>query len=321
MGSLLTTGSILAAFFAGAVALFAPCCIVFLLPAYVATAVKNRRWSLLPLTFVFAAGLGVVLLPVTLGVSILSSSLAHFHRLLYFFGGFLLLGLAALSLMGRSWPMPRFIRAPSLQRNDAGGMFLLGVFSGVASSCCAPVVAGVMAMSALAGSAVGSLALGTAYVFGMAFPLFLLALLWDKLHLGERRIMQSRPVTLRMLGHELKTNTMNVFVAVMFAAMGSMVLVLAANGNTTSAPGFQIAIGRWLSRTFTSITVALRPVPQPILGLGLVALAGIFVFATLHGRKKDLGGEDDGSNCCEAGAGEASPEERSIDQEEPQPAH
>ena len=54
---LLGTGSILAAFFAGTVALFAPCCIVFLAPSYLAGAVKNRRWRLLPLTFIFAAGL------------------------------------------------------------------------------------------------------------------------------------------------------------------------------------------------------------------------------------------------------------------------
>ena len=55
MGSeLLATGSILAAFFAGTVALFAPCCIVFLAPSYLAAAVKNNRWRLLPLTFVFA---------------------------------------------------------------------------------------------------------------------------------------------------------------------------------------------------------------------------------------------------------------------------
>ena len=44
MSSLLTTGSVLAAFFAGGVALFAPCCIVFLAPSYLAVAVKNRRW-------------------------------------------------------------------------------------------------------------------------------------------------------------------------------------------------------------------------------------------------------------------------------------
>ncbi len=36
-------GGILAAFLAGGVALFAPCCIVFLAPSYLAVAVKNRR--------------------------------------------------------------------------------------------------------------------------------------------------------------------------------------------------------------------------------------------------------------------------------------
>ena len=51
-----TTGSVLAAFLAGGVALFAPCCIVFLAPSYLAVAVKDRRWRLLPNTFVFAAG-------------------------------------------------------------------------------------------------------------------------------------------------------------------------------------------------------------------------------------------------------------------------
>lgn len=49
MGDLLTTGGVLAAFFDGGVALFAPCCIVFLAPSYLAAAVKNRRWRLLPL--------------------------------------------------------------------------------------------------------------------------------------------------------------------------------------------------------------------------------------------------------------------------------
>ena len=48
MGDLLTTGSVLAAFFAGGVALFAPCCIVFLAPSYLAVAVKNRRWLRFP---------------------------------------------------------------------------------------------------------------------------------------------------------------------------------------------------------------------------------------------------------------------------------
>ena len=38
---------------------------------------------------------------------------------------------------------------------------------------------------ALSGSPVGGLILGLAYVFGMSFPLFVMALLWDRFHLGE----------------------------------------------------------------------------------------------------------------------------------------
>ncbi len=56
MGNLLASGSVLAAFFAGGVALFAPCCIVFLALGYLALAAKNQRWRLLPLTFAFTAG-------------------------------------------------------------------------------------------------------------------------------------------------------------------------------------------------------------------------------------------------------------------------
>jgi hypothetical protein len=86
VGNLLTTGSVLAAFFAGGVALFAPCCIVFLAPSYLAVAVKNRRWRLLPLTFMFAAVLALVLVPITLGMSLIAATIANYHAPLYYAG-------------------------------------------------------------------------------------------------------------------------------------------------------------------------------------------------------------------------------------------
>jgi cytochrome c biogenesis protein CcdA len=290
MGGLLTTGSILAAFFAGAVALFSPCCIVFLFPAYLASAVKNRRWRLLPLTLVFAAGIAIVLLPVTLGVGLLASTLARYHTPLYLVGGLLLLTLAVLALTGRTWSMPSFVRAPSIERSDTASVFALGVFSGVASSCCAPVLAGVMALSALSGSLVGSTSLGLAYVFGMVFPLFLMALLWDRLRLGDRRPFQAKPVRLRIAARSIDTNSVNLAVAIAFALMGAFVLFLAANGNTTLAPSFQLSIGRWLSSVFARVVAFLDPVPQPILGLALLSLAAAFVLLGIRGRRTPLEG-------------------------------
>lgn len=285
MTDLLTTGSVLAAFFAGGVALFAPCCIVFLAPSYLAVAVKNRRWRLLPLTFVFAAGLGAVLVPLTLGMSLLAAAIAKYHQLLYTAGGVLMLLLAAWSLTGRMWSLPSFLRTPDTRKGDSASFFALGVFSGIASACCAPVLVGVMTLSALSGNPVGGLVLGIAYVFGMVFPLLVMALLWDRFHLGERRFLQAKPVTVPLpRGRALHTNTLNIGVAVTFAIMGGFILYLADTGSMTSGPGFQVAIGTGLSVVFAQAQSWLAPVPEPILGLGLLLLASVFVWATLHRR-------------------------------------
>lgn len=284
MGDLLTTGSVLAAFFAGGIALFAPCCIVFLAPSYLAVAVKNRRWRLLPLTFVFAAGLALVLVPITLGMSLVASSIANYHQPLYYVGGALMLMLAGFSLSGRMVSLPSFLRAPDTSRGDSASFFALGVFSGIASSCCAPVLAGVMTLSALSGSPLGGLSLGLAYTFGMVFPLFVMALLWDRFHLGDRRILQARPVGLRIAGRTLVTSTVNVAVAVAFTVMGGFVIFLANTGSMTGGPGFQVAIGRGLTQVFGRLEDWTAPVPEPLLGLAVLALAAVFVYATLRDR-------------------------------------
>jgi cytochrome c-type biogenesis protein len=318
MGNLLTTGSVLAAFLAGGVALFAPCCIVFLAPSYLAVAVKNRRWRLLPLTFVFAAGLALVLVPITLGISLVASAIANYHTPLYYAGGLLMLALAALSLSGRMMTLPRFLRAPDTSAGDTLSFFGLGVFSGVASSCCAPVLAGVMTLSALSGSVAGGLALGLAYTFGMVFPLFVMALAWDRFRLGERRFLQAKPVTLSAAGHTLHTNTINVGVAAAFTIMGGFVLYLASRGTMTSGPGFQVALGKGLARAFERLESWTAGVPEPVLGLAVLALAGLFVLATLRDRHRGNPPLDGESHEHPVTASES---ELSCHQPTTQPAH
>jgi len=286
MGDLLTTGSVLAAFFAGGVALFAPCCIVFLAPSYLAVAVKNRRWRLLPLTFIFAAGLGLVLIPITLGVSLVAGTIAHYHEPLYYAGGALMLALAVFTLSGRMVSLPSFVRAPDTTGGDSASFFALGVFSGLASSCCAPVLVGVMALSALSGSAGGGIILGLAYTFGMTFPLFVMALLWDRFHLGERKFLKARPVRIHLGGHILATNSVNLVVAAAFTVMGLFVMYLARTGKMTSGPAFQVAFGKRVASTFGWLEKVTAPIPGAILGLLVLALAAVFVYATLRNRPR-----------------------------------
>jgi len=290
MANLLTSGSVLAAFFAGGVALFAPCCIVFLAPSYLAAAAKNRRWRLLPYTFIFAAGLALVMVPLTLGVSLLAGAITAYHAPLYFAGAALMLVLAALSLSGKMWSMPGFLAAPDTTRGDTATFFSLGVFAGIASACCAPVLVGVMALSALSGSLVGGVTLGLAFVFGMVFPLFVMALIWDKAHLGDRAWMRPRPVRLRLAGRELVTNSLNVAIAVVFTIMSAFLFYLAAAGEMTTGTAAQRAIGIGLADTFGSVQRWLAPVPEAVLGAALLALVAVFVVATL--RRRTSAGDD-----------------------------
>src|SRR5216684_2469875 len=189
-------GSVLAAVIAGAIALFAPCCISVMLPAYFASSFQNRR-LLVAMTFLFAAGVATVILPIALGASVLRQLLTTQHTPIYVTGGVLVLGLAIYVLFGGQihLPMPGQ-RAGG--KTGVLGVYSLGIFSGMASSCCAPVLAGVIALSSVASSFWLALGLGTAYVFGMVAPLFVIALLCERLGGRVSRLFRPRAFTWRL---------------------------------------------------------------------------------------------------------------------------
>jgi cytochrome c biogenesis protein CcdA len=226
-----------------------------------------------------------VLVPITVGVSLIAAAIAKYHSVLYWAGGILMLVLAGFTLFGRMWSLPNFLRAPDTARGDGASFFALGVFSGIASSCCAPVLVGVMTLSALAGNPAGGVALGLAYVFGMVFPLFVMALVWDATGLRNKPLV-AKPVRLRLGRWTLATNTVNLAVAIGFAIMGVFIIYLANTGQMTSGPDVQVAIGRRLATWFAQIETWLQPVPEPILGVGLLLVAGVFVWGTLVGRRR-----------------------------------
>ena len=289
-------GSLFAAFVAGGVALFAPCCIVFMFPAYLAAAVRNRRWRLVPLTLVFAAGIAVVLVPVTLGIGFLTRSLLQFHGPIYFLGGVLLLGLAIISAMGVSWALPILRSAPDIQRTDSGGIFALGVFSGAASACCAPVLAGVLTMSAIAPSLTQGVAIGLTYVFGMVFPLLVMTVLWDRLGLGDRPAFRGREVQWGLAGRTFTTNTINLVSAGLFAVMGIVLFVVSFTGESI-APTFQAGIGVWIEDLLMPVVRWMEPIPDLAVGMGLVGIA--IAAVAISGRRRRIEQSETEGSCHE----------------------
>ena len=123
MGVLLTIGGALVAFFAGGVALFT---LLHLFPRPLRPrggcqepALAPPATHLLLLAFLFSAGLAVVLVPLTVGISLIAGAIAKYHAVLYYAGGTLMLVQAAYTLSGRMWSLPSFLRTPRHQRMTA----------------------------------------------------------------------------------------------------------------------------------------------------------------------------------------------------------
>ena len=281
MQTLVYSSSLLTAFLGGILALFAPCCIVSLLPTYIAATLRVPRWRLIELTGLFALGVAVVLLPIVVGIGALGQLLNGAHREVFFLGGMLMLGLGVSTLSGRGWSLP----LPMLKRPDgvaggALGTFLLGIFSGVVSSCCAPVLGGVLVLSAAAGSLVHALGLGAAYVLGMVAPLFIAALVWERLRLGGRQLTPRWAIVLSFRGEEIRIRPTDLGAGLLFLAMGGLMVGLALTGRATYTPAFLLTLSQWGSDRLAALAHAARMVPDWGVGLALVVLLiGLIVLA------------------------------------------
>lgn len=172
--------SLTGSFLAGALALFAPCCITFLLPSYLGTIFK-RTEKVLFYTLVFSLGLSTVLVPVALGFKYLVSFFDQYHSFFYYLGALMLVVIGIMTLLEIRLPFSfRFTPKPN-DKVDAASIYGLGVISGLTSSCCAPVLFAAITLTSLAPSLLQAVLVAFAYVFGIVFPLFLLSFFYDKI--------------------------------------------------------------------------------------------------------------------------------------------
>ncbi|HEX8012558.1 MAG TPA: cytochrome c biogenesis CcdA family protein [Casimicrobiaceae bacterium] len=264
-------GSAIAAFVAGMIALFAPCCISVMLPAYFAASFRNRA-MLTAMTFLYAAGVATVILPLVLGASLLRQILVSQHEAVFVGGGVLMLGLAAFVLLGGKLELPMPSRRAG-QKAGPLGIYSLGVFSGIASSCCAPVLAGVLALSSLAPSTALALALGTAYVFGMVAPLFAITLLWERYDWRASRLFRPRSVTWRIGRLERTLSMSAVATGVLLALMGVATIWAGLAGDAMPSGGWWTSVAIRLQYYGQQITRVLTTLPGWLTAATLIAVA------------------------------------------------
>src|SRR6266851_3342909 len=271
---------LLVSFLGGAVALLAPCCVSVMLPAYFATGF-GRRSGIAAATGVFAAGVATLIVPIGLGASALSAALPAHHLLIFSIGGAAMLAGGAAVLAG--WkpmlPMPA-LRSPS--GHGYGTAYGLGLFSGIASACCAPVLAGVIVLTGSAASFGSALAVSLTYVAGMVAPLAVLALVWERRDWGSSRLLHGRQVR---VGAGRLARTMPLGSAasgVVLIGMGVVTLVTAVTGPSMSSSGWRETMTAFLQHA-SSVTA--RPLSWLPGWAVLLVLAGLVVVLAWAGRR------------------------------------
>ncbi|MDI9886777.1 cytochrome c biogenesis CcdA family protein [Streptomyces sp. HNM0645] len=267
----------LAAFLGGLLALLSPCS-ALLLPAFFAYSIDTTS-RLVARTCVFYAGLATTLVPLGAAGSF-AGRLFYGHRdLLVAVGGWLIIALGVAQLAGLGFAPRRLAEAGGrIRPTTALSVYALGAVYGLAGFCAGPILGSVLTVAALSGSpAYGGLLLAV-YALGMAVPLFVLALLWERHDLSRRRWLRGRPLR---VGGRFELHSTSALSGLFFIVLGAVFLVF---DGTTALPGLlsvddSFAVEQWASS-------AGRAVPDWVL-LALVVAAAAIVLAVRGLRGRD----------------------------------
>lgn len=268
---LLLSASIIAAFIAGVAALFAPCCITVLLPSYFAS-IFRERYKIFLMTFIFFLGILAVFLPIGLGAAALGQLFSRYHNTIFGIGGTFLTILGIILLTGRHFSLP-FRVNPSLKKHNAVSVFSLGIFSGIATTCCAPVLAGVLALAALPGSIFWGGMYTLSYVFGMVAPLFLISLFLDKVDFSKK-LGQAfhKSIEYSIGGKKVSITIAEAISGGTFLIMGILIIYLALVNRLFVHSEYQTTLNIYLTKFMNATNGFLKIIPEYVWAVILVAL-------------------------------------------------
>ena len=257
---LVAAASFVTAFIAGMAALFAPCCIGVLMPAYLASVFRTKSKILL-MTFIYFLGILTIFLPLGLGIAGLSSFFTNNHGLFFILGGAFMLVMGLSLLLGKSFMLPVHVH-PKLQKYDFGSIYVLGLFSGIATTCCAPVLAGVLALSALPGSIwLGGLYALT-FVVGMVVPLFIVAAFIDRGRIIKRFESLKRRVSYSLFGRQISLSLSHLISGFVFTIFGLFILIYERTNPDVFGSGYQLEINLLAARLTRFVDRVAGSVPE-----------------------------------------------------------
>ena len=187
----------LIAFLGGVLTLLAPCS-VMLLPAFFSYAFQSPR-KLFARCGIFWLGLLTPLIPLGAALSSVVALIREHSAFITQVIALMVIIAGLITLFSLDVPVfrVRSLETASQSRDTAWAVYLLGITYGIAGvGCAGPILGAVLATSSLGGSVVEGIIAVIFYSAGMAFPLLVLALLWQHSAGRIQAIVRPKPVTL-----------------------------------------------------------------------------------------------------------------------------
>ena len=279
----LVGASLVAAFVAGVAALFAPCCITVLLPSYLGNIFKER-YKIFFMTFVFFLGVLTVFLPIGLGASFLAQAFSKYHNIIFTVGGMFLIVLGITMLSGKKFATPTSVRDG--MKRHVSSVYVLGIFSAIATTCCAPVLAGVLMLSVASGTIVWGALYTLAYVVGMTLPLFIIAAFLDRANLTERFTNAKKTVVIGTGGFSWQITVSELISGLIFLLMGSYITYLAFSNKLFTHSSYQLEMNLWNAKFLGAINGFVTLVPEYIWALLLIGVVSFVSYVFIKQYKK-----------------------------------
>ena len=258
---------LLGAFLGGLLTLISPCS-AMLLPSFFAYAFDGLG-KLVARTAVFYLGLATTLVPLGAAAGLFGALLTQHRTALTVASGVLLVLLGLLQISGKGFGFTAAQRMTGRIRISSGlSVYALGAVYGLAGFCAGPLLGSVLTVSAAGGEAFYGAILLALFALGMAFPLFLLALLWERFQLGRRAWLRGREVAIG----PLRLHTTNIVSGLVFVAIGAMFVLTegtASLGGVTDVDS-QFAVQTWLQQTVAGVSNT-----AVLLALAVVALTAV----------------------------------------------
>jgi len=277
--------SLITAFLAGMAALFAPCCITVLLPSYLASIFKQKK-KVFFMTFIFFLGIFTVFLPLGLGFGWFGGLINQFHDWIYFFGGIFLIALGFFIFLGFHPRLPLKV-SPKLASQGIVSIFLLGIFSGLATTCCAPVLAGVLALSVLPGSMFWGMMYALIYVLGMVAPLFIIALFLDKVNFTDKFMVFKKTVNYKILGKDVFVTLAQAFAGLMFFVMGGLIIFLTLTQRLRMESDMLVSVNIFIAKYLNILKGVIGNIPWFVFPALFIFILFIIIKAALKQIKNN----------------------------------